>query len=67
MSLHLTPNEPSDWTHGPDDDPDLCPECGGEGMVIADSQIAHDLEVTCPRCSGSGVVDPPEFDEDLER
>ncbi len=62
MGLHLTPNEPSDWIHGPDD-PELgeCPDCDGTG----DNQ--DDPEYRCPKCGGSGVVEPPEYDPEPSR
>lgn len=64
MGLNPCPIEPDDWSWGPEDDPDACPECNGVGTINADSPVAFDLEETCPRCGGSGFVDPPDMTDD---
>ena len=62
MGYHHNPIEPSDWSHGPDDDPgEECKTCEGTGEIVGPDPDNEDM--TCPTCDGTGTV-PRDFDGD---
>lgn len=59
MSYHHCPIEPSDWSDGPDDEPE-CPECCGDGIEDEITRAA------CTRCGGLGYLEKDDFYDPAE-
>lgn len=67
MGYHHCPIEPSDWSDGPDDEGEPCPDCvdgvvNREAMRIDGIDYPAIVDQRCETCEGNGVIYPEPYE-----
>ena len=71
MGYHHCPIEPSDWSDGPDDENQICPDCeegkvNREAMTIDGIGYPAIVGQRCETCDGQGFIEIEPYEPDWD-